>query len=83
MLTLLGPPTVAHADGRRTPWPTARPGALLAYLACRPDWMVRDELAFLMRPDAPDQDARRYLRQLLHRAASFPWVVGLERGASR
>ena len=78
MLTLLGPPTVAHADGRRTPWPTTRPGALLAYLACRPDWVARDELAFLMRPDAPDQDARRYLRQLLHRAASFPWVVGLE-----
>ena len=78
MLTLLGSPTAEFDDGRRVPWPATRPGALLAYLACRCDWVARDELAFLMRPDAPDADARRYLRQLLHRAASYPWVMGLE-----
>jgi len=78
VLTLLGSPTVERADGRRLPLPATRPGALLAYLACRGDWVARDELAFLMRPDAPDADARRYLRQLLHRAAAFPWATGLE-----
>jgi predicted ATPase/DNA-binding SARP family transcriptional activator/tetratricopeptide (TPR) repeat protein len=78
VLTLLGSPTVELADGRRLPLPATRPGALLAYLACRGDWVARDELAFLMRPDVPDADARRYLRQLLHRAAAFAWVAGLE-----
>ncbi len=78
MLTLIGSPTAELDDGRRVPWPATRPGALLAYLACRSDWVARDELAFLMRPDEPDAAARRYLRQLLHRAAAFPWAAGLE-----
>ena len=77
MLTLLGPPTVAWG-GDRVPWPRTRPGALLAYLAYRQDWVGREELALLLRPDVPDAEARRYLRQVIHRAGSFPWVQGLE-----
>ena len=77
MLNLLGPPTVAW-EGDRVPWPRTRPGALLAYLAYRHDWVGREELALLLRPDVPDSEARRYLRQVIHRAAAFPWVVGLE-----
>jgi predicted ATPase/DNA-binding SARP family transcriptional activator/tetratricopeptide (TPR) repeat protein len=77
MLRLLGPPTVV-SEGVRRPWPPTRPGALLAYLACRGDWVGRDELALVLRPDVPDAEARRYLRQLLHRAASFPWARDLE-----
>jgi DNA-binding SARP family transcriptional activator len=78
VLSLLGPPTVIHTGGRIAPWPRTRPGALLAFLACRDGWVSRDELATLFRPDESDADARRYLRQLLHRAASLPWVEGLE-----
>jgi len=51
---------------------------LAAFLACRGDWVARDELAFLMRPDVPDADARRYLRQLLHRVSAIPWVDTLQ-----
>ena len=77
MLRLLGPPTV-HWDGVSLPWPRTRPGALLACLAYRDQWVGRDELALLLRPDVPDAEARRYLRQLIHRAARFAWAAALE-----
>lgn len=37
----------------------------------------------MLRPDVPDAEARRYLRQLLHRAAAFPWAGELEAVADR
>lgn len=82
MLKLLGQPSVTlNADS--LPWPRTRPGALLAYLAYRHDWVGREELALLLRPDVPDAEARRYLRQVIHRAGSFPWVQGLEVAENR
>lgn len=76
-LRLLGAPMVI-VEGEQRPWPRTRPGALLAYLACRHEWVARDELALLLRPDVPDAEARRYLRQVLHRAAAYPWAGDLE-----
>ena len=77
VLRLLGPPTVQW-EGASLPWPRTRPGALLAYLAYRAEWVRRDELALLLRPDVPDAEARRYLRQLIHRATRFAWADRLE-----
>ncbi len=77
VLRLLGPPTVQW-EGASLPWPRTRPGALLAYLAYRTEWVGRDELALLLRPDVPDAEARRYLRQLIHRATRFAWADTLE-----
>lgn len=56
-----------------------RPVALLAYLACRPDWHSREAVAQLLRPDATVPVARGYLRRLVHRTAEvFPRLASLE-----
>lgn len=53
--------------------PVDKPAALLYYLARRPDWVERAELAFLFRPDAPEDVALGNVRVLLHRARSRGW----------
>ena len=76
-LRLCGPPRVV-LDGVSTPWTASAPRALLALLACRPGWWTREELLGVLRPDAPETEALRYLRQLVHRARLSPEAVGLD-----
>jgi tetratricopeptide (TPR) repeat protein len=61
----------------RQAWTASAPRALLTLLACRPGWWTREALAAVLRPDAPDADALRYLRQLVHRARHLQ-VVAIE-----
>jgi DNA-binding SARP family transcriptional activator len=76
-LTLLGAPQLVDASGGRSlPW--QRPTALLAYLACQPDWVSRDQLATWLRPEAAEDSARAYLRRLPHRARDLGLAGGLE-----
>lgn len=65
-------------DGVSKPWTASAPRALLALLACRPGWWTREELLGVLRPDAPEAEALRYLRQLVHRARLSPEAVGLD-----
>lgn len=55
-----------------------KPVLLLVYLACRGDWVSRDELTGLFWPDSDEAGARHNLRSLLHRARRLPWANGLE-----
>jgi len=64
--------------GRRHPWRASAPRALLTLLACRPGWWSREALTAVLRPEARDADALRYLRQAVHRARQLPEAEGLE-----
>ena len=79
---LLGRAQLLH-DGELHPLPLDKRGALLAYLACRGDWVVRDRLAFLFWPDTEEGRARVNLRQLLRRAKGLPYASALEIGPER
>jgi predicted ATPase/DNA-binding SARP family transcriptional activator len=58
--------------------PVDKPASLLYHLAQRGDWVTRNELAFLYRPDADVDIALANVRKLLHRAREHPWAAGLE-----
>ena len=62
----------------RAELPTTKPTCLLLYLACRGDWVGRDELAESFRPEADEATARHTLRLLLSRAKRFSRAVDLE-----
>lgn len=66
-LKLLGAATWLSADGRRHELPDKLPGWLLAYLACRGDWVPRDALAALLWPDRLPAEGLNNLRANLHR----------------
>ena len=51
--------------------PVDKPASLLYYLASRADWVGRSELAYLYRPDAPEEVALGNVRVLLHRAKTL------------
>lgn len=76
-LELLGPPRRC-ADGLAQPLAWQRPTALLAYLACQPDWVSRDALATLLRPDFREEQAKAYLRRLLYRLKDLGLDAGLQ-----
>ena len=76
-LQLLGVPRVSAA-GNLSDLPLDKPASLLYYLACRDDWVSRSELAFLYRPDAPEQLALSNVRVLIYRAKEHSWVQTLE-----
>ena len=78
MLSLLGTPR--FADG---PVPLERVTYLLALLACREEWISRDELVLLLWGDVIESAGRQRLRQLLYRARSFAHADGLEADATR
>ena len=69
--SLLGPPTVV-VDGTRHVLPLTRPVCFYSYLAFRRDWVARDELAYLFRPDAAEGVAKHYIRNLIHRTRALP-----------
>lgn len=78
-LLLLGRPQVrAGASGTVQDLDWQLPSAVLAYLALRPGWHSRDQLAELLRPDAGKTVARAYVRRLLHRLRQkFPSLQDL------
>ncbi|HLU82970.1 MAG TPA: BTAD domain-containing putative transcriptional regulator, partial [Trueperaceae bacterium] len=66
-LLLLGSPLLETGAGTRD-LPVDKPASLLYYLVMRADWVSRSELAYLYRPDAPEEVALGNVRVLLHRA---------------
>jgi DNA-binding SARP family transcriptional activator len=52
---------------------------LIAYLACRQDWVRRDELAALFWPQHQAEAARSNLRKVLLMAVRIPGAEMLER----
>lgn len=66
-LFLLGPPRVLSDAGHAFDLPDALPGYLLAYLGARGDWVLREEPAALLWPDAAAEEAQHNLRVNLNR----------------
>ena len=58
--------------------PLDKPASLLFYLAQRSDWVSRSELAFLYRPDVPEETALANVRVFIYRAKQFAWTTDLE-----
>lgn len=65
-LVLLGSPHIQRA-GTRFDLPDALPGYLVAYLAARGDWVLREEIAVLLWPEAAESEAQNNLRVNLTR----------------
>lgn len=81
-LHLFGQPYAQIGARRVEPTPT-KPAYLLYYLAYQRDWVGREELAAVFRPQADDPTARNHLRLLLTRARRLEWATGLEVEAHR
>jgi DNA-binding SARP family transcriptional activator len=81
-LRLFGAPRVRFEDRWIELAPT-KPVCLLIYLACHGDWIGRQELTTLLRPDVPESAARDHLRLLVYRARQLPWAASLEAEAGR
>ena len=79
-LKLFGSP---RAEGLLKTIPLERPAWLCLYLVMRGDWVSRDELACLFRPDTDNLTALSALRLILHRAKKFSWAASLEIEAKR
>jgi DNA-binding SARP family transcriptional activator len=79
-LKLFGSPRV---EGLLESIPLERPAWLCLYLVMRGDWVTRDELACLFRPETDDVTALSALRLILHRAKKFLWAANLEIEAKR
>lgn len=76
-LNMLGSPRL-RSDRVWVDLPDALPSYLLAYLAARGDWVLREELAALLWPEAALDDAQRNLRVNLNRLRTFLRERGLE-----
>lgn len=76
-LRLLGAPALALPD-RTLPFAPERPYLLLAYLACRRDWVRRDELAALLYPGRELESARSNLRKVIFLARKVDGVGEIE-----
>ena len=81
-LQLLGAASISK-NGVLEPLPLARPAWLCLYLAMRGDWVARDELACVFRPEDSEETARNALRLIFHRAKQFDWAKDLEIEAKR
>jgi len=82
LLRLFGVPTL-EIDGVRTVLAAERPHVLLAYLACRRDWVRRDEIAEVLWPQHLPAAARNNLRKVLLLAARMPGADTIEREDDR
>ena len=76
-LRLLGVPALVDGDGLQPLTPNT-PTSLLLYLALAGDWVSRQELAYLYRPDETEAAALTYLRLQLHRAQRYAFASTLE-----
>jgi predicted ATPase/DNA-binding SARP family transcriptional activator len=79
---LLGPPVV-EIDGSRHELPVTKASAVLLYLACRGEWIDRDELLYVFYPDNAESPGRSNLRQLLTSLRRLPYGTGLAFDSSR
>lgn len=78
ILRLLGAPAFED-DAAPHRFATERVYQVIAYLACKQDWVQRGVLAALFYGEHPEEAARRNLRKLLLRARAFDWFErGLE-----
>ena len=78
VLHLFGVPAL-EAGGARAVFTTERPFQLLCHLACRRQWIRRDELADVLWPEHDQAHARSNLRKVLLLAARVPGVEAIER----
>ena len=76
-LTLFGPPALDSESGG-IPFAAERRYQLLVFLACRPDWVSRDQLTALFWGEHPAAAARRNLRGLLFDLRQLSWLQGVE-----
>lgn len=76
-LRLLGAPQLGTAAGA-LPFAPERPFLLLAVLACRRDWVRRDELADLLYPGRDIESARSNLRKVIFLARKLDGVGTIE-----
>ncbi|MEP6740214.1 MAG: tetratricopeptide repeat protein [Caldimonas sp.] len=72
-MRLLGSPEVEIATGAVRFLPERR-FQVLAYLACRGDWVSRDHLATLFYADRSNDAARSNLRKVLLQVRAFEWL---------
>ncbi|MCA9840064.1 MAG: tetratricopeptide repeat protein [Trueperaceae bacterium] len=76
-LHLLGVPRAEKA-GKHHDLMLDKPASVLFYLAQRQDWVSRSELAFLYRPDVPENLALSNVRVFIYRAKDHFWAENLE-----
>ncbi len=74
---LLGAPLLRRGEDA-VPFAAERPWVLLALLACRRDWVRRDELADWLYPDRDLDTARSNLRKVIHLARKLDGVGTIE-----
>jgi predicted ATPase/DNA-binding SARP family transcriptional activator len=74
-LLLLGSPRLSDQD---LTLPVDKPASLAYYLSQRGDWVSRNELAFLYRPDVEEAVALEQVRKLLYRLRKHAWASGIE-----
>ncbi len=65
-----GNTTVIFADDKRH--------QLLAYLACKAQWVAREQLAFLFWSESDSQSARKNLRHLIQRTKGLSWLQSIQ-----
>jgi DNA-binding SARP family transcriptional activator len=82
VIRLLEQPHVVY-QGQRYDLAPVKPVWLLIHLACRREWVSREELSGLFRPDTDEATARHNLRLLLNKARQLPWLYGLEADTKR
>jgi predicted ATPase/DNA-binding SARP family transcriptional activator len=76
-LFLFGKPTL-DTGSKRAPFAAERPYQLLAYLACRGDWVAREVAATLFWPGRDAATARANLRFVLVQVRRLPNIAGFE-----
>ena len=79
---LLGSPAVQH-EGDWHSLPKGLAAALIYHLAYEGSWKTREELAYLLWADRPEEKARKNLRNLLGRIKKLPFTESLEIEPSR
>lgn len=77
-IRLFGVPTLTASDGQAVVFTAERPFQMLAYLACRGDWLSRDELAEWLFPERAPGIARSNLRKVLLRVRRLAGIPPLQ-----
>jgi predicted ATPase/DNA-binding SARP family transcriptional activator len=74
---LLGIPKV-NLNGVSVSFSDDKRFRLLAFLACRNDWVAREQLSDLFWSDTDSVSARKNLRHLIARTKALTWLTGFE-----
>lgn len=67
---VIGQAALTFADDKRF--------QLLAYLACKADWVSREHLAGVFWPETSSSAARKNLRHLIQRVRGLDWLTGFD-----